>query len=149
MEIELFFKEYYDLELLEKGFNQRLLRLFANCTFRFTNSWSGIIPAIIDTGSPLSVLPEDLWKKCEKKIFTSTKIRGMVPDKKAYILTYYGEITCAFVDSKHISREYKSKAFLSETSEIPVIIGFADLIDKVKLIVDYPEKKAWLNISAY
>ena len=62
MQIELFFKEYFDLELLEKGLTQRLLRLFVNA------------------------------------------------------------------------------------AELPVIIGFSDLLDRVKLVINYPQKQAFLSI---
>lgn len=65
MQIELFFKEYFDLELLEKGFKQKLLRLFVNVAFKQKDGWSQNFSAIVDTGSPLSVLPQGLWRECD------------------------------------------------------------------------------------
>ncbi len=146
MHIELFFKEYFDLELLEKGFKQRLLRLFVTVAFKKKDTWSDKIPAIVDTGSPVSVLPCALWQECNCKIFAKTQIRGMVPDKSAFLNAHYGQIALAFVDHKNVSPEFICKAFLAETNDLPVIIGFSDLLDKVKLVVDYPQKQAFLSI---
>ena len=83
MQIELNIEEYPDLELLEKGFHLRLSRIFINTIFRTERGWTEARPAIVDTGSPISVRPKDIWSVCQHKIFTQTKIYGMVPKNKA------------------------------------------------------------------
>lgn len=71
----------------------------------------------------------------------------MVPDKSAFIKACYAETTLAFVDDKNVSPEFKCKVFLAETDEVPVIIGFSDLLDKIELVIAYPKKQACLKIS--
>jgi hypothetical protein len=50
------------------------------------------------------------------------------------------------VDQENQSDELMIKAHLAFTDEVPLIIGFKDLMDKVKLYMDYIEKIAYLEI---
>lgn len=47
------------------------------------------------------------------------------------------------LDSKNISKKYNCRAFLAKTTDIPIIMGFSDLLDKGKLVIDYPNKTAY------
>ena len=50
------------------------------------------------------------------------------------------------VDQENQSDELMIKAHLASTDEVPLIIGFRDLMDKVELHMNYIEKTAYLEI---
>ncbi len=76
----------------------------------------------------------------------STKIRGIVSKKSSFTKAIMGTIKCTLIDNKNISPCFEIKALLSETSDVPLIIGFSNILDQVKLIIDSPSKKCWVNI---
>lgn len=145
MRIQLSFKEYLDLELLDKGFPQRLVRVIANVIFKTKQGWTESRPSVIDTGSPVSVISKDVWEICEYRSFVETKVYGLIPRKDVYLSALYGEVICVFLDTRNVSPEFKCKTFLAKTTDVPIIIGFSELLDKIKIVIDYPNKIAYLE----
>ncbi len=146
MKIQLEYKKYLDLEAIENKIKSYTIRIIAKVRLLNNNGWSEYQESIIDTGSPYSVIPYDLWKNAIVKKNYSTEIHGIVSKKSSFTKAIMGTIKCTLIDNKNISPCFEIKALLSETSDVPLIIGFSNILDQVKLIIDSPSKKCWINI---
>ena len=146
MELFLNFGLKYDLELLDKGIVIPIIRLFSVVEFKDSSKWNGPYDAIIDTGSPLSVFPASIQEKCDARVLHKTKISGIVPDKSCSLSAKLCLLTYRLSDKNSVTKPIESKAYIAESDNIPLILGFADFLEKFNLHIRYPEKTASLFI---
>jgi transcription elongation GreA/GreB family factor len=66
--ISLQFKTEYEAELLERGVQVRVVRLIASVGFKTPTGWSQPLRAVVDTGNPVTILPEITHSHIERKI---------------------------------------------------------------------------------
>ena len=77
--IKLYFKSYPDLELIEQNIVLEHTRLLADVEFfQKDGNWSNVRPALIDTGSPVSLVPLEIWQNTPVNIHGMTTIGGLV-----------------------------------------------------------------------
>ncbi|MEW6609275.1 MAG: hypothetical protein AB1414_17835 [bacterium] len=145
IKISLYFKRYLNLDLIEKGVKIEMIRLIGGVRFRARDGWTELSPAIVDTGAPVSTLPKRIWSECQVHKLAEYELRGVVPRKECFLPVVVGEIGCVLVDEEAVSNELLIKAYLADTDEIPPLIGFAGLLDKFKINIDYLENKAYLE----
>lgn len=145
MEISLHFDIKYDLELIEHNISLPVIRLYGLVEFKCRDGWSDIYHAIIDTGSPVSVFPAYIQKECDVQFLHQTRISGLVPNEKCSLL--HAKLV-SFVfrlrDKDRVAKPIQAKAYIAATDKIPLILGFADILEKYDLIVSYSQKKASL-----
>ncbi len=82
--IKLRFKEfkYPGLENKLEGVG-KFIRLFGEIRFKTRNDeWHKRESAIIDTGAPISMMPQDLWESIETEILTDHEAYGINPCKE-------------------------------------------------------------------
>lgn len=73
--IELYFKSYPDLELIGQNIAIAHTRLLTDVEFlQKDGTWSNVRPALIDTGSPVSLVPLEIWGKCPVQIKGTTTV---------------------------------------------------------------------------
>lgn len=60
--VRLYWKTKLDRLHLANGVHVRIIRLYVPVSFRETADWSEPVNAIIDIGSPLTVLPKHVWQ---------------------------------------------------------------------------------------
>ena len=58
IKIDLEFETKLDLELLSAGISTRLIRLVASLRLKTSRGWTNPYKAIIDTGSPITLIPK-------------------------------------------------------------------------------------------
>ena len=133
IKIALSFKEAVDLELLEKGVGIKLIRVIGQARFKLKDGWTDLYSVIIDTGAPVSVLPARIWNKIEIKKLAKHTLKGIVPKKECSLPVEVGELTCLLADEENVTPPLSILAYLTDTDEIPPIIGFARVLDKFKL----------------
>lgn len=146
MEISLHFDVKYDLELIERNIALPTIRLIGMVEFKYGNKWSELYDVIIDTGSPVSVFPAYIQKECDTQLLHQTRISGLVPDEKCSLSAKLVNLTFRLRDRDRISEPILSKAYVTATDKIPLILGFAGILETYKLVVNYPQKKASLVI---
>lgn len=146
MEFSLEFSVKYDLELLEKNIVLPTIRLLGLVEFKHGNNWSKPYRIIIDTGSPASVFPSYIQEKCDTHLIHQTIISGLVPNEKCSLPAKLVSLTLRLSDRDKVSKPIFSKAYITTTDKIPLILGFADILERYKLVVNYPQKKASLLI---
>ena len=134
-----------DSELLAAGISTRLIRLNASLRLKTSEAWTDPYKAIIDTGSPITLIPKHVWDKVSIKWISPGSIQltglgsGGVSGKLA-------EVVMIFMDKKGLSPPISFKGFLVDSDTVPLIIGFEDVLTDIKLVCDYRNKTAFLQI---
>ena len=143
--IDLEFETRLDSELLSVGVSTRLIRLIASLRLKTSEAWTDPYKAIIDTGSPITLIPKHIWDKVSIKWISPGFIQltglgsGGVSGKLA-------EVVMVFLDKKALSPPISFKGFLVDSDTVPLIIGFEDILTDIKLMCDYRTKTAFLQI---
>lgn len=137
----------YDFELINRIPDyDGLIRILCDIRFKTVNGWAIAESAIIDTGAFTSLLPLSLWEELEVEILADYFVRGLVPKKDCKIDVKIGWIKGKIVDKTgNTTPETKFRAFLAMVDNIPLVIGFKDLLEKFKLIINSINKIAYLE----
>ncbi len=124
-----------------------VVRLMGRAFFKTWDGYTHPFMAIIDTGSPTSVIPFRIWARCAVERLGEDKILGFVDKEECAISVTAGYITCVLYDEEHNqSGELRIRADLAATSEVPFIIGFKDVLERGRLVCDYQRHEAFLEI---
>ena len=148
IKIDLEFETRLDPDLLSVGISIRLIRLIASLRLKTAEAWTDPYKAIIDTGSPITLIPKYVWAKVSVKWILPGSIQltglgsGGVSGKLA-------EVVMVFLDKKGSSPPISLKAFLVDSDTIPLIIGFEDILTDIKMVCDYKSKTAFLQIPSF
>lgn len=150
IDIGLEFETHIDLDLLVQGITLRLIRLIASLCLQTNDGWTRRYKALIDTGNPISIIPNSIWNKA--------KISWLLPHKSELsgigsgkIFGRLGEIVLILLDERTVSPTtptIKAKAFLLDDDKVPLLLGFEDILTDIKLICDYRTKTAYLQIPS-
>jgi len=145
IKIDLEFETKLDSELLSVGISTRLIRLIASLRLKTSKAWTDPYKAIIDTGSPITLIPKHVWEKVSiKRIFpTSIKLLGLGSGTLSGKLA---QVLIIFLDKKGLSPPISLKALLVDSDTVPLIIGFEDVLTDIKLVCDYISKTAFFKI---
>jgi len=142
--IRLYWKTDLDPTHLVNSVHVRIIRLYVPVSFRETTEWSDPVNAIIDLGSPLTVLPKRVWQTMQNIQYLS----GIVPlggIGKGLVLARLAKIGLAFLSTQKEIVERTIKAYLAEDDAVPLLLGIEDLITNTRLVCDYPKSKAFLH----
>ncbi|PIU64415.1 MAG: hypothetical protein COS84_08435 [Armatimonadetes bacterium CG07_land_8_20_14_0_80_40_9] len=120
----------YDRELEAENIACKLVRIFGTIKFKTETGLSKEYKAIIDTGSPVSLIPKFIWQKTELEYLSDKEfsLGGISPKDAPLIFAKIANIKFLFIDPKNISPLFVAKAYLLPTDHIPLIIGFEDLL---------------------
>lgn len=144
--IRLYFTSLPDLELLEKGILIYLTRLLGKVEFWEREGWGETETAIVDTGSPVSVIPLDIWKRSQAKIVGTTNISGLVPKKECSLEIKIGEISFRLVDKENVTPKMKMQAYFAPTNQVPLILGFEGLLNEHDVFFSRTKDEAFLEL---
>jgi len=139
-------------------------RLCGSLKFKERNKWSDTKDAIIDTGAPTSLIcrtesssymrnperishsPYSIWNRLDVEILTDYEIKGVVPKKGCSLPVQIGRLKCILLDKGgNQTNEIETMAYLPETSEVPLILGFKKLLENFRLTFDYTADEAWIE----
>ncbi len=124
-----------------------VIRLLGRAFFKTWDGYTLPFTAIIDTGSPTSVIPFRIWARCAVETLGEDKIFGFVDKEECAISVTSGYVTCVLYDEEHNqSGDLRIRADLAATSEVPFILGFHDVLERGRLVCDYRQGEAFLEI---
>jgi len=133
--VNIDFIKQYDPELLKKypDYNG-LLRVVSTIVLKTKSGWSKPRFAIIDTGAHTSILPLTVWEEADAEVIGEYFVRGLVPKEECILPVKIGWV-CAVILDRFGNRtdELRFRAYLAPTDDVPLIIGFKDLMDKCEL----------------
>jgi len=72
--IALAFQTNYDLALLSAGLKVRLVRLLATVRFKTAGGWTAPYEAIVDTGNPITIIPQNLHQQISSQVLYPRKV---------------------------------------------------------------------------
>jgi len=125
---------------------RNLIRLMAWVMFRNANEWTKPQRAMVDTGAPTSLIPLRTWEDMDVEPITTHEIKGINPKEECSIPVNVGKVKCSLLDrDDNITKELNIFAFLALTDEVPLIIGFKNLLSEFKVSFDYREKEAFIE----
>ena len=137
-----------DIDLIDYGlFDTRIL---CDIIFESSNHSEPVVPmpAVIDTGAPLSVIPKSIWSHCFTKIIQEKSfLTGIVPGEKHILETKIGIISGALVDRNGHSHQISFCAHLVSTKKVPVILGIQNILDESLVHIDIKGEKGWLEFK--
>lgn len=143
MRVNLFFTESFSTDLEAKVQGIEFIRLRAAVRFKTNSGWSDIYDAIVDTGAPISLIPDFIWKKIQITELADHSVGGVgggrLPIKVA-------KMSCQLVDE--LGNETKLReihAYLVKRGRSPLILGFKDLLSQMTNHFDYRIKEAWVQ----
>lgn len=147
--INLNFFEQFDLDLLSKDILYRLIRLRAYISLKTEEGWTQSLVAIIDTGSPFSIIPPSIWKNISFKKLLSEKssLYGFGSKNQSPILGQLVETQIVFIDQDRVSPSAFFRPYLTTDELSPIVLGFEDILTKTKLICDYINNSAFLEFN--
>lgn len=108
--------------------------------------WTEYQEAIIDTGSPLTVIPRDLWQISKVIKYYPTEIRGIVPKSSAVVKATMGKAKCVLIDEINVSPLFEIDALLAHSPDVPLILGFSNMLDRVRLLIDCRADECWAEL---
>ena len=143
--IELEFETHIDLDFVEQGIAEHLIRLTASLQLQTREGWTRKYKALVDTGNPISVIPNSVWSKGKINWILSHRsdLLGIGGGKVSGKL---GEVTLILVDKKTASPPIKAKALLLDDDSVPFLIGFEDIMTDIKLVCDDESKTSFFQI---
>lgn len=147
MRIDLEFQAAPDLECLDHDRLSYVHRLMTRVRFKLSHdSWSEPYRAIVDTGSPYSVIPADLCEKAEVHRLFSTILTGIVPGSKHSLSATFADVPCRLNDTQRISTPFILPSLLVDRTDVPLILGFAGFLERYRLFLDRPRSVSWVDI---
>lgn len=143
--IELEFESHIDLDFVGQAIAVHLIRLTVSLQLQTSKGWTMKYKALVDTGNPISVIPNSVWSKGKINWILSHKseLHGIGGGK---ISGKLGETTLIFVDEKTTSPPIKAKALLLDDDSVPFLIGFEDILSDIKLVCDYKNRTSFFQI---
>ncbi len=97
--------------------------------------------AIVDTGAPLSLIPQDIWQDCRYLKLRDDVIRGVVPKPDCELPVIDGVVACVLQDDAgQMSEPLTIRAHLAHSENVPLLLGFSGLLDRADV-------RFWLNRS--
>jgi len=125
-----------------------VIRLIAKVGFRLPdNSSSKLYDAILDTGAVVSVLPRSIWRRISREIkVADASFGGISGRKQCQIKCSIGTVSCFLTDEQgNRSRDYHIPAFLAKTDKVPLIIGFAGMVQHMQSCFYHETGEAWVE----
>lgn len=147
--IEFYFKSYPDLELIEQNIVIAHTRLLIDVEFfQQDGTWSNVRPALIDIGSPVSLIPVELWKKCSVRIKGTTTIGGLVRRKRCLLDVKVGEISLRFRDRNTMTDMLSATVYLAPVKTVPLIIGFESILKQADIFFSFTRNEAYMEFPS-
>lgn len=144
--LALEFEDDLDVQLFVQGVGSRVVRLTARVRFRTQGRWSELFPAIIDTGSPDSIVPYSIWSAVDHRVLLSRPVPLTGIGGGARSATF-GEVTLAVDDSVQASPAILMRGCLLSDDSEPLLLGFQDFLTQAVLHCDYPNRIAYLEFA--
>jgi len=89
-----------------------------------------------------------LWKALDVKVLADYFVRGLVPREECKMDVKVGSVKGMVVDKYGNSTpEMEFRAFLALMDNIPLIVGFKDLLEKFRICFDASRSDAFLEIT--
>jgi hypothetical protein len=103
--------------------------------------------AAVDTGAYVTVLPRYIWRTAEREVVSPNVFFGGVkPTKRCQVRADLARVTCVLADREgHETQPLEIPAYLAHSDRAPLLVGFAELLTRYRMLVDPTTGEAWLR----
>ena len=144
--ISLFFDVFIDSELEKKIPNHaEIVRLWCLVQFKKQKDWTMPYPALIDTGAHTTIIPKKIWSDLSINKIAEHYVRGLIPKEECKLDIDVGEVEILICDKIKHTNKMKILSYLAPVDNIPLILGFKDLLSKFKICFDYEQNVAFIK----
>lgn len=145
--IKLFFTDSVNRKLEEKlPTLGKITRLVCRVRFKTYTGWTKTYDALVDTGAHTSIIPLSIWQDIKTDILIDHEIHGIVRKKECSIPVKFANIELKIHDLEgNFTNTLKVHVYLSLMENVPLLIGFRDLLTKFKVYFDYTENIAHIE----
>lgn len=141
--VKLEFETEVDAQLFVKfQIVHRVIRLIAMTSFRRSKGeWTEPEGAIFDTGSPVSLIPHNIWTNARYRFISDEVEMGIAGQT---VTGRLGWITLRLHDNEMISPPLRIKANLIFDDSLPLILGFEDVLTELIFVGDFRKNIAYI-----
>ncbi len=100
---------------------------------------------MIDTGAPTSLIPHKIWKNTNHEILATHDIAGLNPNEECKLSVNVGRINIVILDEKKATNGRRVFAFLGMRDDLPLVLGFKNLLSEFKICFNYQKREAYLE----
>ena len=134
-----------DLDFLEEDILFHSIRFMSFVQLRTSEGWTTPYKAIIDIGTPISVIPRFIWKSAQVKWLSRRKV-SLTGIGSGKVQGRLGEVTLVFSDEQATSPPIQVKTHLLDDNSVPLLIGCEDILTQVDLFISYRNKIAYFEL---
>jgi len=147
--ILLFFDEFIDKELEKKvPDHAEIVRLWCLVQFKRKKDWTMPYPALIDTGAHTTIIPKKIWSDLSINKIANHYVRGLIPKEECKLDIEIGSLEILVCDKVKHTKKMQILSYLAPVNNIPLILGFKDLLSKFKICFDYDKKNAYIETKS-
>lgn len=121
------------------------IRLLTVVQFLTMKGWSEPELAIVDTGAPVSLTPHRIWRKCLSEVIGGAELRGVIPRKECVMSVKVASVGLRLVEPEYITERIEAKAYLAPTDDVPLMVGFEDLLSEFNVFFSYHTQNAFVE----
>lgn len=145
--IDLTISRHLDIDLLDKGITFWTVRTKVQIKLKkIQGGWTRAYEALIDTGAPISIIPQKIWEGIEREIIGEDILRGVIPNKRCFLPVKIASVVCFLMDRVRESRPINFRSYLAPIDELPLIMGMDLFLSEAVLHLDYLQKKGFIEI---
>lgn len=121
------------------------IRLLTIAQFLNVRGWSEPEVAIVDTGAPISLVPYRIWRKCTNEVIGEAELRGVIPKKECVMPVKVAVVRLRLVEPEYATERIEVKAYLAPIDEVPLIIGFENILSEFNVFFSYHTQIAFIE----
>ena len=134
-----------DLDFLEEGIVFHLIRFMSFVQLRTLEAWTVPYKAILDIGSPISVIPRFIWRNAQVT-WISRRTVTLTGIGSGNVQGRLGELTLVFSDEQATSPPIQARSHLLDDNSVPLLIGCEDILSQVDLFISYRNQVAYFEL---
>lgn len=147
MVIRLLVRAHLDLEALEAGVALRLIRITAAVSILTPSGWSPPREGIIDTGNPITLVPQRAWSGASVQFLTPSyrPLQGLGSTTHTAIRGRLGRLTFSIEDGQSSSLPLQPVAYLLDDDRAPLLLGCEGILTRGILTTNLASGQAALE----
>lgn len=147
MVIQLSVRTSIDLEALEAGVAVHLIRVTASIRLMTSTGWSHPCQAILDTGNPVSLVPQNRWQVASVSFLTSMSfpVYGLGATAETAIRGRLGRVMVCMDDARASTPLLETVAYLLDDDRAPLVLGCGGILTRAVLRAGLGARQASLE----
>jgi hypothetical protein len=133
---------------LEAGHHVAAVRIVARIGFATDQGWTGLGSiAIVDTGAPLSLFPQWMWQRIQRRVLSTVMVGGVAEKPECKFSADLAVIRCVVSDGISTLGPFEIHALLAHNDKVPALLGISGVLEQADLSISVRADTAWLETA--